>query len=42
MGERPMSTWVAASDDATADDEELAEWLRRGLRGVRAPARKRR
>jgi TfoX/Sxy family transcriptional regulator of competence genes len=41
MGERPMSTWVVADDDATADDEDLTEWVRRGLRGVRAtPARK--
>jgi TfoX/Sxy family transcriptional regulator of competence genes len=41
MGERPMSTWVVADDDATADDDDLTEWVRRGLRGVRAaPAKK--
>lgn len=33
--ERPMSTWVVVSSDVIADDPELAEWLRRGLRGVR-------
>lgn len=36
MGDRPMSTWVVANDDATADDRELSEWLQRGLRAVRA------
>jgi hypothetical protein len=34
-GERPMSTWVVVSADVIADDPELTEWLRRGLRGVR-------
>ncbi len=34
-GERPMGTWVAVSADVIADDPELSEWLRRGLRGVR-------
>jgi TfoX/Sxy family transcriptional regulator of competence genes len=32
-GERPMSTWLVVSPDAIADDPELTEWLRRGLRG---------
>jgi hypothetical protein len=34
-GEKPMSTWVVVASDAIADDPELAEWLRRGLRAVR-------
>jgi hypothetical protein len=34
-GESPMSTWVVVAADAIADDPELAEWLRRGLRAVR-------
>jgi TfoX/Sxy family transcriptional regulator of competence genes len=34
-GERPMSTWLVVSADTIADDPELAEWLRRALRGVR-------
>lgn len=34
-GEKPMSTWVVVAADSIADDPELAEWLRRGLRGVR-------
>jgi TfoX/Sxy family transcriptional regulator of competence genes len=34
-GERPMSTWVVVAEDAIADDPELADWLRRGLRAVR-------
>ncbi len=33
-GERPMSTWVVVESDAIADDPELAEWVRRGLRAV--------
>ena len=33
-GERPMSTWVVVAPDAIADDPELLDWLRRGLRGV--------
>lgn len=33
-GERPMSTWVVVAEDAIADDPELGEWLRRGLRAV--------
>ena len=35
-GERPMSTWVVVSDEAVADDPDLAEWVARALRGVRA------
>ena len=34
-GEKPMSTWVVVAGDVLADDPELAEWVRRGLRGVR-------
>lgn len=34
-GERPMSTWLVVAADAIADDPELVEWLRRGLRAVR-------
>jgi TfoX/Sxy family transcriptional regulator of competence genes len=34
-GEKPMSTWVVVAPDAVADDPELADWLRRGLRAVR-------
>ncbi len=34
-GEKSMSTWVVVAPDAIADDPELAEWLRRGLRGIR-------
>lgn len=30
-----MSTWLVVPPDAIADDPELAEWLRRALRGVR-------
>ena len=33
--EKPMSTWVVVASDAIADDPELIEWLRRGLRAVR-------
>ena len=33
-GERPMGTWVVVSADAIADDPELADWIRRGLRGI--------
>jgi TfoX/Sxy family transcriptional regulator of competence genes len=33
--ERPMSTWVVVPSDAVADDPELTEWVRRGLRAVR-------
>lgn len=34
-GAKPMSTWVVVSAEAIADDPELTEWVRRGLRGVR-------
>ena len=34
-GERPMSTWLVVSGDVVADDPELADWVRRGLRAVR-------
>ena len=34
-GEKSMSTWVVVAADAVADDPELADWLRRGLRTVR-------
>jgi TfoX/Sxy family transcriptional regulator of competence genes len=34
-GEKPMSTWVVVASDAIADDPELTDWLRRGLRAVR-------
>lgn len=34
-GEKPMSTWLVVASDAIADDPELAEWVRRALRGVR-------
>ena len=34
-GERPMSTWVVVAADAIADDPELTDWLRRGVRAVR-------
>lgn len=34
-GEQPMGTWLVVSADAIADDPELTEWLRRGLRGIR-------
>ena len=41
MGESAMTTWVVVSDEATADDDDLAEWVQRGLRGVRsAPAKR--
>jgi TfoX/Sxy family transcriptional regulator of competence genes len=34
-GERPMSTWLVVAADAVADDPELLDWVRRGLRAVR-------
>ena len=34
-GEKPMSTWVVVAPDEIADDPELIDWLRRGLRAVR-------
>lgn len=33
-GERPMSTWVVVAPDTIADDPELTDWVRRGLRGI--------
>ena len=33
--ERPMGTWLIVPSDAVADDPELVEWVRRGLRGIR-------
>jgi hypothetical protein len=32
--ERPMGTWLIVPSDAVADDPELVEWVRRGLRGI--------
>ena len=34
-GEKPMSTWVVVAGDAIADDPQLEEWLRRGMRALR-------
>ena len=34
-GEGAMGTWLVVPADAIADDPELAEWIRRGLRGIR-------
>ena len=34
-GEHSMSTWLVVPADNIADDPELVEWLRRGLRAVR-------
>lgn len=34
-GMRPMGTWVVVAPDAIADDPELTEWLRRGVRALR-------
>ena len=34
-GERPMGTWVVVEPDVIADDPELTDWLRRGLRAIR-------
>jgi hypothetical protein len=31
-----MSTWLVVAADAIADDPELGEWLRIGLRAVRS------
>jgi TfoX/Sxy family transcriptional regulator of competence genes len=33
--ERPMGTWLVVPADAVADDPELTDWVRRGLRGIR-------
>ena len=34
-GERPMGTWLVVSSDVIADDPELTDWVRRGLRAIR-------
>jgi TfoX/Sxy family transcriptional regulator of competence genes len=34
-GERPMGTWLVVAADAVADVPELAEWVRRGISGIR-------
>ena len=34
-GGSTMGTWLVVAADAIADDPELTEWLRRGLRGIR-------
>ena len=34
-GEAPMGTWVIVPADAVADDPDLTEWVRRGLKGIR-------
>jgi TfoX/Sxy family transcriptional regulator of competence genes len=34
-GERPMSTWLVVDGEVVADDPELVEWVRRGLRAIR-------
>ena len=33
--ERPMGTWLVVPSDAVADDPELTDWVRRGVRGIR-------
>jgi TfoX/Sxy family transcriptional regulator of competence genes len=35
-GEKPMSSWLVVSGDVVADDPELVEWVRRGLRAIHA------
>jgi len=34
-GEKPMSTWLVVASEVIADDPELTDWLRRGLRALR-------
>ena len=34
-GESAMGTWVVVPPDVIADDPELEEWVRRGLRAIR-------
>lgn len=34
-GEGAMGTWLVVPADAIADDPELTDWVRRGLRGIR-------
>ena len=36
-GEKSMSTWVVIASDAIADDPELTDWLRLGLRAALNP-----
>ena len=33
-GEKPMSTWLVVAAEVVADDPELADWIRRGLRSL--------
>jgi len=30
-----MGTWLVVPADAIADDPDLTEWVRRGLKGIR-------
>jgi TfoX/Sxy family transcriptional regulator of competence genes len=34
-GENPMSTWLVVPAEAIADDPDLTDWVRRGLKGIR-------
>jgi len=34
-GESPMSTWLVVPSEAVADDPDLTDWVRRGLKGIR-------
>ena len=34
-GERAMSTWLVVPAEAIADDPDLTDWVRRGLKGIR-------
>ena len=34
-GESPMGTWLVVPAEAVADDPELAEWVKTGLKGIR-------
>ena len=34
-GEKSMSTWLVVGGEVVADDPELVEWARRGLRALR-------
>jgi TfoX/Sxy family transcriptional regulator of competence genes len=36
MGERLMKGWILVSPEGLADDEELAEWVRRGVEYARS------
>lgn len=33
--DKPMTTWVVVSAEAIADDPELSDWLRLGLKALR-------